>query len=612
MNFNPFRAFRSQKSDLNQSNSTDGRNNNYNIFRSVDSDIEKIVSSRSVIDRKLQQQSSANFLPTWQQFIDERRVLATPVISNKPERLAQYRLIAKHSEVDFCLDEIADDFFHEDDNGNVITMTFPINTTLNTTRQNILQNEFNRFISFFNFRDDGYMLVKRFMIEGELAWENIIKHDDPERGIVGIRFLPAEYYETLVDSQTNRPIGIVFDSEKMSRDIREILSMSFAGSAQVFNTIIPSRSSFNLNSANCVPLLYPQITYINSGETSFDGAIIIYPLIEKARQAYQQLALLQDAAVVLRVTRAPERLVFNLSTGKMNQHYADEYCRQFADSLKSRKVPLGNGDIGNVYNPVTMLESYVFSKSDGNDGTSVETVSSTADYDQVGDIEYFLRRLFKQFKVPFSRWKTPENTMEKNEAISYEEYDFSRMLIRYQRRFASGIKQSFITHLKLRDIWYKYNLSESDLNIKFTPPVLYDLYQQQKQLQAKIDMYTAATSDSDGNLSRIMAMKKFLGYTDNDIEQNYKSVIKEKQLLAIAQYFSDKTTGDGPVGEWSTPPVGIKGISDTEDKAEGESAESSTGGSGDESSAGGANEESSSEDTNNEGEPPPAPTFGLG
>jgi len=56
-----------------------------------------------------------------------------------------------------------------------------------------------------------------------------------------------------------------------------------------------------------------------------------------------------------------------------------------------------------------MLESYVFGKSDGNDGTSIESVGSSANYEELGDIEYFLRRFMKQFKVPFSRYKTPEN-----------------------------------------------------------------------------------------------------------------------------------------------------------------------------------------------------------
>ena len=82
------------------------------------------------------------------------------------------------------------------------------------------------------------------------------------------------------------------------------------------------------------------MTYINSGETTLDGnQWITFPLVEKSKQAYYQLALLYDAAVILRVTRAPERLLYNVSTGRMNDNYAQAYVRDFANSLKSKKVP---------------------------------------------------------------------------------------------------------------------------------------------------------------------------------------------------------------------------------------------------------------------------------
>ena len=144
------------------------------------------------------------------------------------------------------------------------------------------------------------------------------------------------------------------------------------------------------------------------------------------------LALLEDAAVILRVTRAPERLLFNVSTGRLDQNRADEYVRRFANSLHSKKVATPNGqDVASVYSPVTMLKSYVFGKSSESEGTSVESVGSSASYDEMADIEYFLRKFLKIFKIPWSRYKTPENTIEKNDSITYEEYTFSRMIIRF-------------------------------------------------------------------------------------------------------------------------------------------------------------------------------------
>ena len=93
-------------------------------------------------------------------------------------------------------------------------------------------------------------------------------------------------------------------------------------------------------------------------------------------------------------------------------------------------TPDGKDVIG-VYNPVTMLKSYVFGKSDGNEGTTVSSVGKTVSYSEMEDIEYFVRWLLRALRVPFARYKRPENVLEKNDQMSSEEYTFSRMIIRF-------------------------------------------------------------------------------------------------------------------------------------------------------------------------------------
>ena len=163
-----------------------------------------------------------------------------------------------------------------------------------------------------------------------------------------------------------------------------------------------------------------------------------------------------------------------------------------------------------------MLETYFFGKTNANDGTTVESVGSTADYEQIADIEFFLRRLFKQFKVPFSRYKAPENSLERDDTITYEEYSMARSVIRIQRRMSMGLKRSFITHLKLIGLWKTYQLKESDFSVDFVTPILYDLYQTQKHVTAMMDTYKAVVDQEE--LSKINAMKKILKMTDEEVD----------------------------------------------------------------------------------------------
>ena len=613
-----------QSNNLISQNSTSqgglANNPNYHTFSQINKDIEAIVNSKSVIGQGVQNQNQRWANPTWETFFDEN-IMAMPLATNKPDRIAQYRKISKYSVCDWCLDEIADDFIHTDEDGEFIKLKVP--ERLNESQRNVLQNEFKKYINLFRLKEDGYNIIKRFLVEGELAWENVISPKYPELGIVGVKFLPAEYYETLIDVKTARPVGIVFDVESLSRDSREAYRSSFASSASIFNSISPTTYTFKFSKDTCIPLLYSQITYINSGEYSSDF-LISYPLVEKAKQAYYQLALMEQSAVILRVTRAPERLLFNISTGKMDQNRADEYVRRFANQLKAKKAPMPDGhDIASTYDPVTMLKYFVFGRSDGNDGTSVETVGSTADYDQLGDIEYFLRNFLKQFKIPFSRYKTPENTIERNETISYEEHSFSMMVMRFQKRFAEGFKRGFITHLKLRDVWDKkgYELKESDLEVDFVKPVLFDLYEVQKLVDAKMSIYKSFVDQDE--LSKIVCMKKYLGFTDAEVEENFRMLAKEKQLVAIADWLADKISDENPPVGYESP-IKLKSDLDAEEKINGAKKPGSSGDDNQEENSGessGSDEQSSSDETSEESsssesessepEAPSEPAFGL-
>lgn len=162
-----------------------------------------------------------------------------PIYTNKIERMKQYRAMAAYPECDFCLTELADDAIHQDENGDFIKLNIPeTKTHLTDDRRKTLQVQFDKFISLFKFKEDGYKYVKRFLTEGELAFENIINPKKPELGIIGIKFLPAEYYETIINMENGQQMGILFDKEKLTRDIKTIISNSCLGSRAIFNNTI--------------------------------------------------------------------------------------------------------------------------------------------------------------------------------------------------------------------------------------------------------------------------------------------------------------------------------------------------------------------------------------
>lgn len=553
-------------------------NSEYGTFRSIQREINDIITNSQVskaLDDENAYSNTADF------FNVTNYLGAVPVLTNKNQRLQEWRRASAYPEVDFCLREIADDFIHEDENGDFIHLTINDNKdSLNSDRQEILQNEFKKYIAMFNLKRDYFKIVKRFLIEGELAWENIIDPEHPNLGIKAVKFIPAEYYESLVDPRTGEKVGIFIDAQKLKLDIHSIVSNSYYNAYKAFNAVFGTTiNSYSSNS--CIPFLWPQLTYIASSETTPDGMIPL-SLIERCKQPYYQLAMMHDAAVVMRVTRSPEKLLFNIDVGQMPMKLAMDKVNRFARNLNTKKIvanpnelakdnPDGTPNITSVYHPSSMNTAWVFAKQMGSEGTSVETVGSTANFEQIEDIDYFLRRLLKQATVPYSRYKTPENTMEKNDAITYEEYAFSRQEMRFQSLFSNGFLKGFITHLKLRELWNKYNLRESDLNIAFTPPVLYDLYQNQKLMEAKVAAY--ATLADREEFSKIYAMETVLKMTPEEIKKNYDNLLYEALLMKKIEWAQDQLGEKGPKDKALPIPLEGDKEENPEDGEEGEPTE---------------------------------------
>ena len=357
--------------------------------------------------------------------------------------------------------------------------------------------------------------------------------------------LRNDFYDILINQATGENCGIYFDLDKYAQELQYTLSAYYSQNSAIFNTIYTNGyRGLDFSSAqNVVPLLFPQITYFSHDKKSPNGRVT-YSIIEGVKQAYYQLVLLQDAAVILRVTRAPQRLLFNIATGGMADKVAHEYVRKFANKLSEKKVAKidrqsNNSMIGKTYNPSSMLDSWVFPKSNANDGTTVSTVESTAQYDQIEDLKFFLKRMIKQFGVPYTRWDNLEsNSYRASTEITQEEFSFSKMILNIQMKFAKALQDSFIVHLKLRGIWQQNQMKESDFFVEFTPPYVYSKFISNQEITQKMELY-GKYADRD-EMSKTWAQKNILGMTDGEISDMNKYRLFDAIMAALAENIGEK------------------------------------------------------------------------
>jgi hypothetical protein len=220
---------------------------------------------------------------------------------------------------------------------------------------------------------------------------------------------------------------------------------------------------------------------------------------------------------------------------------AEAYLRKLMQQYWSRKTfDSSQGKTINAFNPQSMLDSFWFAKRQGSDGTQVDTLPGGQNLGEITDLVYFVKKLYKSLKVPTNRVDPESRAGQDGMDILREELKFAKFVIRLQQHFASGIKDSFITHLKLREIWEKYELRDVNISLRFHPPTnFYELREQQK-----FELKSGNFNNMSANemISESFAQKKYLGWSDVEIKANREWMRKD----AAQKYEIANITAAGP------------------------------------------------------------------
>ena len=435
---------------------------------------------------------------------------------NKGGRLRDYRVMASFAEISDALDEICDECINKDENGNVVNLTFR-NTELDGDDQVKIQEEFEKYIDYFNLERRGFEYFRQLLVEGEVFFEHIIHKNYTDDGILGVVHLPTD----LVDA--------VYDN------IQNMLIKGFILRKPVFDLKNPTK----LEKMELIPMDDNQITYINSGIWNQDKTFRL-PFIENARRAYRQLSLVEDSIVIYRLVRAPERLVFNVDVGTMAPPKAEAYLRKLMQQYWSKKTFDSNQE-GAVqkFNPQSMLDSFWFAKRQGSEGTSVTQLAGGANLGELADLMYFVNKLYKALKVPTNRLNADATFSDGNEILR-DELKFAKFIIRMQQQFAGGLKNGFVTHLDLCGLKEKYNIKPQNLHLNFNVPTnFYELRESQK-LELKATNYNNLVSNEF--ISATYGQKKYLGWNDLEIKANREMLRKDAEF----QWELQQIQGAGP------------------------------------------------------------------
>tara|TARA_R100001129_G_scaffold16887_1_gene11018 strand:- start:4539 stop:6353 length:1815 start_codon:yes stop_codon:yes gene_type:complete len=444
-------------------------------------------------------------------------VMYANIQDDKAGRLRDYRIMAAYSEVSDALDEICDETINPDESGWITKLQLKdIDLTIDEKEE--LEKQFHRYIEYYDLKNRGWQYFRQLMVEGEVFFEQIIHEGYVKDGVLGVINLPAE----IIDPVYN--------------NIQNMLVKGYIYRKPIFSPEHPEK----VEKIEFIPMDQNQIMYVNSGVYNETKNFVI-PFLENARRPYRQLSLIEDAIVIYRLVRAPERLVFNVDVGNMAPPKAEAYLRKLIQNYWSRKTfDIDQNDVVKKFNPQSMLDAFWFARRQGSEGTTVSQLAGGANLGELSDLMYFIKKLYRALKVPSMRLDPNDQASADGSTILREELKFARFIMRQQQRFAAGLKKGYITHLTLMGIFEKLELNEQNIEIDFNVPTNFYELRENQRLELKSNNYNNLASNEF--VSATYAQKKYLGWRDKDILANREFLRKDAEL----QWEISQITAAGP------------------------------------------------------------------
>jgi len=259
-----------------------------------------------------------------------------------------------------------------------------------------------------------------------------------------------------------------------------------------------------------------------------EGLDVFWPfgrsILEQIYKVYKQKELLEDAILIYRVSRAPERRIFKIDVGNMPSHLAMQFVERVKNEMHQRRIPTITGGGQNMmdssYNPLSINEDYFFPQGQDGRGSSVETLQGGANLGEIDDLKYFNNKMARGLRVPSSY--LPTGPDDSDRALSdgkvgtalIQEYRFNQYCERLQALIAQKLDDEFKMFLK----WRGFNIDSGLFSLGFNAPQNFASYRQSELDNTRIQAFMQL--EPLPYMSKRFLLERFLGLTESEIKDN--------------------------------------------------------------------------------------------
>jgi len=352
--------------------------------------------------------------------------------------IRRYREIALHPECDMAIEDIVNEAIVANELKDAIRLRLDEVPFGKEVRRKI-EDEFKEVLRLMNFNTKGHDIFRRWYVDGRVYYHKVIDRESPRKGITELRYIDPRKIKKVREVRKKRPDGPMPHGLAIIDEYEEYYLFNEKGIAGT--------------TSGGIKIAPDTISFVPSGLIDQNKNMVL-SYMHKAIKPVNQLRMIEDAAVIYRIARAPERRIFKIDVGNLPKVKAEAYLRDVMARYRNKLVyDASTGEIRDDRNYMSMLEDFWLPSREGGRGTDITTLPGGQNLGEITDIEYFRSKLYRSLNVPASRLEASQGfNLGRSTEITRDELKFTKFVQRLRKKFTELFNDILKTQLILKAV----------------------------------------------------------------------------------------------------------------------------------------------------------------
>jgi len=433
---------------------------------------------------------------------------------NEGELVTKYRQMVQQPECDSAVQDVVNEAIVVTEDAGPVSIVLDNLDYPDSIKKKITE-EFQSVLKMLDFNNTAYDTFRKWYVDGRLYYHIVIDEKNPRQGIKDLRYIDPRKIRKIREpiKEKDKRTGVT-----IYKGMNEYYMYNQGGLTSA-------------NQTQGVKIAKDSIAYCHSGLLDERNSMV-YSYLHKALKPLNQLRMLEDAVVIYRLARAPERRVFYIDVGNLPKMKAEQYMRDMMVKHKNKLIyDASTGEVRDDRKFMTMLEDFWLPRREGGRGTEITTLPGGQSLGEMDDVDYFRRKLYKSLNVPVTRMEAEGNfNLGRSSEITRDEVKFNKFIMRLRTRFSILFDEILEIQLALKGVITRAEWKEMKQDIHFdyqednhfTELKDTEIMQGRLQILGEIDGYVGRYFSGD------WVRKNVLRMTEEDIKNEQKQIDKEE------------------------------------------------------------------------------------